>query len=272
MVAVSIILPCYNQEKYIAECLDSVLAQSFRDYEVIVVNDGSTDKSAEIVHTYMQGDSRITLIEQSNQGVVSARNNALQIAKGEYIYPLDGDDKISPICLEKLYQAAQEGKGDVIFSQVQFLGDKECMFHLPEPNKMNMFQGNCVVCSALYRKSDALRYGGYDPNMEAGYEDWEFWWNFLDENKKFYRLDAVLFYYRLSKGSRSEGISAETMQKLIRYIRRKHVGGFDKDIKFELASMLYKIKRFLYQNVITSHGKRLIKICKIPIWDKKIKL
>lgn len=99
---ISVIVPCYNQEKYIKECLDSLVSQTFKDYEVIVIDDGSTDDSAEIVNEYVKHNKNIRLIRQANQGVVVARNNAIKQAQGTYIYPLDADDVISPSCLEKL--------------------------------------------------------------------------------------------------------------------------------------------------------------------------
>lgn len=118
MPKVSVIVPCYNQSKYITECLDSVLAQTFTDYEVIVVNDGSTDNSSQIIRQYIQKYENFKLIEQPNHGVVIARNNAIIQAAGEYIYPLDADDKIAPECLEKLYNAMISGKGDIILHEL----------------------------------------------------------------------------------------------------------------------------------------------------------
>lgn len=94
MPEISVIVPCYNQEKYIAECLDSVLAQTFKDYEIIVVNDGSIDNSLEVIKRYADKYDCITVIDQKNAGVVAARNTAIERAKGKYIYPLDGMIKL----------------------------------------------------------------------------------------------------------------------------------------------------------------------------------
>lgn len=131
---ISVIVPCYNQEKYIKECLDSLVSQTFKDYEVIVIDDGSTDDSAEIVNEYVKHNKNIRLIRQANQGVVVARNNAIKQAQGTYIYPLDADDVISPSCLEKLCAAMEENKGDVIYSDVEYFGLKNGLFLKKEPN------------------------------------------------------------------------------------------------------------------------------------------
>ena len=225
MPEISVIIPCYNVEKYLAECLDSVLGQSFEDFEAICVNDGSTDKTGDILAQYANKDKRIKVITQENQGVVYSRNRAIEEAKGIYIFPLDGDDVIEPSCLEKLYKVIHEGIFDVVYSQVQMIddiGNKGDIFERDLPDKRNMFISNKIVCSALYKKQDWLRYGGYDDAMSAGYEDWEFWLNFIEDNKEFYRIDEPLFCYRQHRISRNRSILSSTQKKLIKYIRTKH--------------------------------------------------
>lgn len=114
MPAVSIIVPVYNVEKYLAECLDSLLAQTMQDFEIICVNDGSKDGSAEILKQYEAKDSRISVITQKNQGVSAARNAAVKKAKGEYLYFMDSDDVIKPETLEILWDHIQETRADII--------------------------------------------------------------------------------------------------------------------------------------------------------------
>lgn len=89
---VSIIIPVYNVEKYLHICLDSVLAQTYTDYEVILVNDGSKDDSGKICEEYVKRDKRFSLISQDNKGLASARNTGIKAAKGKYIYFIDSDD------------------------------------------------------------------------------------------------------------------------------------------------------------------------------------
>lgn len=96
---ISIIVPIYNVAKYLEDCLDSILMQTYLDYEVIMVNDGSTDESGEIAKKYSDKDKRFFLIEQDNRGLSGARNTALKYAKGEYICMLDSDDKFTPTFL-----------------------------------------------------------------------------------------------------------------------------------------------------------------------------
>lgn len=110
---VSVIIPVYNVEKYLPACLDSVLGQTLREIEVICVNDGSTDKSPEILQEYAKKDSRIIVINQENKGLGSARNRAIEIAKGEYIGFVDSDDYIDADFYEKLYNAALKHNAEI---------------------------------------------------------------------------------------------------------------------------------------------------------------
>ena len=105
---ISIIVPVYNVEKYLPRCIESIKNQTYKDYEVIFVNDGTTDASLQIIEEYAKRDSRVRILTQSNQGLSMARNNGLLIAKGEYIFFLDSDDAIHPQCLEILHYFARE--------------------------------------------------------------------------------------------------------------------------------------------------------------------
>ena len=102
MVKISVVIPVYNVEKYLEQCLDSVIAQSFEDIEVICVNDGSTDSSLEILKRYANNDSRIKIISQKNKGAGAARNVGIENAAGEYVYFMDSDDYLNADAFERL--------------------------------------------------------------------------------------------------------------------------------------------------------------------------
>lgn len=119
---VSIIVPIYNVEQYLVECLDSLVNQTLQDIEIICVNDGSPDNSADIVRKYMQADSRIKLIEQENRGLSGARNAGLKVAKGEYVYFMDSDDWLEHDAMDVCYQKAIRGNVDVVlFDALSFV-------------------------------------------------------------------------------------------------------------------------------------------------------
>lgn len=121
MVKISVIIPVYNDEKYLRECLDSVSCQTLEDIEIICIDDGSTDSSPEILNEYSK-DSRITIISQPNQGSAIARNRGLDIARGKYIGFLDADDiYINPESLEAMFNAAEKYDADMISANLKFL-------------------------------------------------------------------------------------------------------------------------------------------------------
>ena len=111
---VSVVIPVYNVGKQLEKCLDSVVAQTFPDIEIIVVNDGSTDNSPEIIARYADKDSRIVVIDKSNEGLAYARKSGIEAARGTYIYHLDGDDYLEFDAIELLYRKAIEEDADMV--------------------------------------------------------------------------------------------------------------------------------------------------------------
>ena len=122
---ISVIIPVYNVEKYLAECIDSVLCQSYTDYEIILVDDGATDSSGEMCDEYALKDSRIRVIHQPNGGLSAARNTGLRATRGEYVYFLDSDDYIEPYALEDLLGLAERETAGVVFFDSRVFFD-EC--------------------------------------------------------------------------------------------------------------------------------------------------
>ena len=113
MPAVSVIIPMYNTEAFIKDCLDSLVAQTFKDFEVIIINDGSTDNCARIAASYASSDARFRLIGQPNKGPSEARNTGLKIIRGDYVTFVDSDDCVAPNYLEALVSMAKEHEADI---------------------------------------------------------------------------------------------------------------------------------------------------------------
>lgn len=134
MVAISIIIPVYNIEKYLNQCLDSILAQTFEDYEIICVNDGSKDDSLKILQEYALKYSKIKVISQENGGSGSARNNGLSKAQGKYVQFLDGDDYFEPKMLETLYNLAEKHQADMAVCSSKKVDDEGNILELNNPN------------------------------------------------------------------------------------------------------------------------------------------
>lgn len=123
-VALSVLVPCYNVEQYISICLDSIVAQSFDDYEVICINDGSTDTTLAILQSYADKDSRFSIIDKPNSGYGASMNAGLEKAHGQYIAILESDDFFEPNTLETLYQAAIEHKAQAVKANFYFYWSK----------------------------------------------------------------------------------------------------------------------------------------------------
>lgn len=126
-IKVSVIIPIYNAESYLRQCMDAVVAQTLKEIEIICVNDGSTDHSEEILREYEEKDARVHVIIQKNGGAGAARNAGLKVAKGQYLSFLDADDFFEPDMLEVAYQKAEESKAQiVVFGSDQYREDLDC--------------------------------------------------------------------------------------------------------------------------------------------------
>ena len=260
---ISVIIPCYNTEKYLSETLDSVINQTLKDIEIICIDDGSTDNTPKILKKYARQDKRIKIITQKNSGVIAARNNAIATAKSEYIYPLDSDDIIAPDCLEKLYAAMIAGQGDIITCRVvMFSENGRGELSLPKPTKSNMVIHNCMVNAALFRKKDFDETGGYDPAFNATIEDYDLWMNFMfKHNKKAYRVPEILFYYRVKGRKESRNAQgASKYRELRKYMKKK----YPEMRKYAVIKWAKKISRM----IIKIEPNR-IKIFRIPVWARK---
>lgn len=123
MCDVSVVIPVYNVEKYLKECLDSVCNQTLANIEIICVNDGSTDSSLDILNEYAKNDDRIKIISQPNQGLGASRNRGLKESSGKYVYFIDSDDYIDLTCLEKLLDNAVSNDSDLVLFKFQNVDD-----------------------------------------------------------------------------------------------------------------------------------------------------
>ncbi len=221
MPEISIIIPVYNKGQFVAETLHSALAQTFSSFEVLVVDDGSTDNSAEVCERIAGQDPRIVYWQQPNQGVVAARNNAIQRSKGRYILPLDADDLLMPDCLGKMYAALRAHAADVVYSYVSRSPEGDDVIASPEVSVPAVLVKNCVPVSALFRRADWQAYGGYRRNMSGGLEDWDFWLNFVEDRRNFYLIKEPLLFWRPVTGSRNH-MAAEIKKAMLKNIVANH--------------------------------------------------
>lgn len=220
---ISIIIPCYNAAKFVRQTLECLQKQTINNWECVIVNDGSTDDSLSIIKEFQSLDSRYTVVDKPNEGPAIARNTAIANSRGKYILPLDADDIIAPTYIEKTVSYL-ESHPDVklVYTKCDFFGDKTDHFELADYNYEQQLWFNSITCTAVYRKSDYDATQGYNPNMKAVYEDWDFWLSLLNQEDKVYQIPEVLFYYRIHGPSRnSQG--SEVFQVALRTLVSNHL-------------------------------------------------
>ena len=199
---VSIIVPCYNQANYLSECLDSVRAQSYNHWECLIVDDGSPDNTPEVARQFEKQDRRFRYIKKENGGLPSARNCGIHQAKGEYILPLDADDKIHRDYITAALPVFQSNSQiAVVYCQARLFGTVNRRWYLPAFSPERLSKDNIVFCSAVIRKDMLDQVGGYDERLIYGKEDWDLWIGIHSAGGQFHRINKVLFFYRIKQQS-----------------------------------------------------------------------
>ena len=208
MAQVSIIVPVYQVETYLRQCIDSILAQTFTDFELILVDDGSKDKSGEICEEYAGKDGRVRVIHKENGGLSDARNAGLEQAAGEYFMFVDSDDYIAPTMIERLYNSIQSESADIAACNFCYVFDKKEKKDFSTAMEAEVLQGSeifyyrkndrsygfwTIACNKLYKRETfrnvRFRFGKY-------HED-EFWANDIYQLEiRVATIPECLYYYR----------------------------------------------------------------------------
>lgn len=210
MPKVSVIVPIYNTEKYLRKCLDSIINQTLNDIEIICINDGSTDSSAEILEEYATHDNRIRIITQANSGLSEARNSGMRIAAGEYIGFVDSDDYIDLDYYEKLYCTAIKNNADIACSGIIRESDKKNKILIRYEKEevfttiKNKFENakvpeHCYVWNKIY-KTEKLKEHNLEFKRGVVYEDLLFTPDALEHLDNMVVVPNILYhYYKHSK-------------------------------------------------------------------------
>lgn len=231
----SIIVPCFNQDNFLTDCLNSVLQQNYNNWECIIVNDGSTDNSEKIAEEFCNIDNRFKYFSKSNGGLSSTRNFGINKSSGNYILPLDGDDKIGKDYLLKANEIfTSQPDTKLVYCLGKLFGDSNKLYKLPKYSYETILLKNCIFCAAIYKKTDYLLTTGYDENMKFGYEDWEFWIQLLQKNDSVEQINSIQFFYRKhGKSMISFTKNKENLKMMTDYIFKKHETKYFDVIKFE---------------------------------------
>jgi glycosyltransferase involved in cell wall biosynthesis len=218
---VSVVVPCYNAERFRPALFQSLAAQTFRDFEVIVVDDGSTDAGTLAALETLPPDAQ--LVRQSNQGLAGARNNGFRLAAGEFVLPLDCDDALDPNFLERTVRVLEKVPTEIgfVFTDMRFTGALGGVLER-QFNRFNQLFHNRLPYCLLLRKSAWQKAGGYDPMMRDGYEDWEFNIRLVLAGFSGLRITEPLFAYYVSPDGMLMSRSARRHGRLWRAIVERH--------------------------------------------------
>jgi glycosyltransferase involved in cell wall biosynthesis len=289
MIPISVIIPVYNVEKYLRRCLDSVINQTFRDLEIICVNDGSTDSSSEILEEYKSKDERIIVINKVNGGLSSARNAGMKVAQGEYIGFVDSDDWIDLDFFEKLYVAAKKHDADAactgikrVYSSGKVLkkldfSEEILLRKCSEKYSYLEIPKKCYVWNKIYKKSEVER---QNLLFKEGvtFEDCYFTIRFLYHSDKIVAVPNIYYNYWVNNKSISRITSDKNqMDKIaaradfIKFSREHHIIC---DEKFYVKDKIfYKLFGILILKIYEWETiKKYYLFGLIPFFEKRISL
>ncbi len=240
---VSVVIPCFNLGAYLDEAIQSVLAQTVQDFEIHVVDDGSTDEATRSLLASADW-RRTTVYRTENRGLARARNLLIERSRGEYLCALDADDKLHPQHFEKtLAKFDQEPRLTFVSTRLQMFGEDDRIWPPDLRCDLPMLLCDCPVYSAaLVRRAAVVAIGGYDENMPAqGDEDWDLWISLLEAGHTGVILPDILFYYRRRAGSMCDLCTrGQRHLDLVDYLTRKHRDSYRTHL---LDVLLWKEKR-----------------------------
>jgi glycosyltransferase involved in cell wall biosynthesis len=253
---ISIIMPAYNAESYIAESIKSVQNQSFSNWELIIINDGSSDNTSQVAQRYTHNDSRIILINQINKQQGGARNAGLKVAKGQWIAFLDADDLWDKEKLKKQLDAAESRPdADVIYTEGYIFYDNDLNNVAQYPTKCGFFPGEEMyrmeyetnyipILSVLAKFSIVSKIGLQEEHLYyQGCEDWDYWLRMAHAGAGFLGIPDKLFYYR----RHSNNMSSNSL-KMRRALAATFIKNYDE--KYFDISQAKKIFRPLITSLI----------------------
>jgi glycosyltransferase involved in cell wall biosynthesis len=233
---VSIITPIYNGEKYIAETIESVLNQTYTNWEMLITDDGSTDKSADIIREYQRKDARILFFQQKNAGSASARNNGIHYAKGQYITLLDADDVFEPNCLKHQIAFIKEKNAVLAFASCRRINEQSEEFLRPDIARPIVTYKQMLKCDHVHTLTciyDRTKYGKVflHEELKSLRDDYAFWLDISKLSGVVYGNREILARFRIIKSS----ITGKKF-KLIKI----HFNFFNKYLKYSfLRSFIY---------------------------------
>jgi GT2 family glycosyltransferase len=224
---VSVIIPCYNLGRYLDEAVDSILSQTFQDFEIFIVDDGSTDEETrELLAFYSRPGIRVLRTE--NRGLSAARNTGTANTTGKYICMLDADDRLDSSYMQKSVAVLDADPSIAFVSHwCRAFGDETYDWTPDRCDFPKLLDVNTVNGAALVRRSALEAVGGFDESMKAGCEDWDLWITMVEHGFMGHILPEILYYYRRRAGSMSHKMMQDDVHShLYRFLVKKHTDSY----------------------------------------------
>lgn len=226
---VSIVIPAYNAEKFLEETVASALASTYPFIEIIIVNDGSTDHTQQVIDHIVNKYPQIKAIHQNNQGVSIARNTGIAVATGKYILPLDADDLISPDYIERAIEIlVNNPQVKMVNGLGEFFGDRQGHWNLKPFSRRLLARKNMLYISGIFRKADFDKTDGFCPDIK-GPEDWDFWISLLKRGGEVVRIPGVCLYYRIHANSKRIA-NKNKKKEAIKILNKRHKAFFYREL------------------------------------------
>jgi glycosyltransferase involved in cell wall biosynthesis len=225
---VSIIIPCFNGQDFVTTAILSALNQTYENKEVIVINDGSTDRTPYVIDGFRY---HVQIITQDNVGLAASRNNGVARSRGDFLLMLDDDDRIDPSYLEKTVPLMDDPKVGVVTTNFREFGAADGLIE-PKATLHDEMAGNTIPVCSLIRREAFLQVSGYTTRFQetngsavTSYEDWSLWLDLLKRGWKFVVVREPLFYYRMKTPRWTKDVSVESLCGIIRSLHPDLFGG-----------------------------------------------
>jgi len=226
MPKVSVIIPCYNHGVYIEEAIDSLLSQTFEDFEIIVINDDSDDVNTLVVLNNLNRP-KTKIFHTSRKGVSAARNYGISQSVGEFIFPLDADDWVDSRFLSLAVPLLEQNEQlEIIGSGVQYFGDLNAKEFLPDYHPKQHLLQNLFFNTSVFRKASFEKINGYDEAFINGWEDWDMFLRLVNHPTQVHILKDYLLHYRIKKESRNADLMKEKKQRSEQQLFVKHLNKY----------------------------------------------
>jgi glycosyltransferase involved in cell wall biosynthesis len=256
---ISVIVPCFNQARFLHESLLSVLYQTHQNWECVIVDDESTDDTPEIALEWTKKDNRFSYVKKKNGGPASARNAGINKTNGDYILPLDADNRLDSEYIKKTVSILDSNPHiSIVYSDVRFFGLRSGERRVGSFNIEKVLIENYIDTCAIYRREVWITNNGYDEAGEVrGLEDWDFWINAYKNGCKFKYLPEILFDYRTSTDSMT---CRSNYQSAINYISKKHALEYRKTLqkKINEYNLEHESVKACFKNLLRLLRRRLI--------------